>query len=335
MSARGSDYTVEEVARAWFVKMRGDEAEKLRGEFDAWLAAAPEHREAYERISRSMTESAILKTSSRFGSEAARRRRSGTPGRRMPWGAITAGALIVIAAVGVLSISPPGDSRFASSAQASEPLTTRRGEIRTFELPDGSTATLDTESRLELLYSAGERRVRLQKGRVRLTVAREGRPFIAETVADADVVQTDDAVFDLRLESGHGELTLLAGEAALVSSRTAGLAASGTRPIEAGEQVPLTATGGTVGPAKISLPPARSDWPTGWAEYDRISLGALVAEANRYATLPIIVDDPAIADLAVSGRFHLRDSDAFARRVADLFALTIDEQSDGRHLVRS
>ncbi|MBK6413884.1 hypothetical protein [Sphingopyxis sp.] len=35
-----------------------------------------------------------------------------------------------------------------STARAAEPLVTRRGEIRTFRLADGSTATLDTDSRV-------------------------------------------------------------------------------------------------------------------------------------------------------------------------------------------
>src|SRR3546814_2889201 len=36
-------------------------------------------------------------------------------------------------------------------------------------------------------------------------------------------------------------------------------------------------------------------WPDGWAEYRSIRLDRLVAEANRYAVLPIMIDDPATA----------------------------------------
>ncbi|MBK6413883.1 DUF4880 domain-containing protein [Sphingopyxis sp.] len=46
------DFEVGEIARAWLVKMRGDDARSLRAEFEAWLAAAPAHRAAYDRIAR-------------------------------------------------------------------------------------------------------------------------------------------------------------------------------------------------------------------------------------------------------------------------------------------
>ena len=54
MSEADGDYEVGEIARAWLVKMRGDDASSLRAEFEAWLTAAPAHRAAYDRIARAM-----------------------------------------------------------------------------------------------------------------------------------------------------------------------------------------------------------------------------------------------------------------------------------------
>ena len=326
MNARDGDYAVEEIAHAWFVKMRGEEAKAIRPEFEAWLAAAPAHREAYEQISRAVTASAILKTSSRFGSEAARQKRAW---RWLPWGAAATGALLLAIAVGIGTMLPAGPN-FAPSAYASEPLTTQRGEIRTFRLPDGSTATLDTESRLELRYSAGERRVRLSKGRVRLTIAKGDRPFIVE--AGAGTAQTNAAVIDLTVDGPQTQVALVAGEAAKLHIGAPSSGAGKPQMLGAGEQMAFRTDGRSTEASRLPLTRAQNDWPSGWAEYGRISLGSLVDEANRYAVDPIIIDDRTVSELSVSGRFNLKNTDAFARRVADLFGLAVREQPDGIHL---
>lgn len=333
MNGRHGDYAVEEIARAWFVKMRGEDAQAIHPEFEAWLAATPAHRKAYEQISRAMTASAILKTSPRLGSEKARQERTGPARRWIPWGGAAAGALLAASLFAVVTTSPPGPGAFAPSAYASEPLTTQRGEIRTFKLPDGSTAILDTESRLELRYSAGERRVRLAKGRARLTVIRDNRPFIAE--AGPAAAQIKAAVVDLKVEEARTEVALLAGETAELRIHAPGQAAGDPQRVAAGEQISFRSDGGSTEPSRSLIGPARSDWPSGWAEYGRVPLGLLVGEANRYAINPIIIDDRAIAELAVSGRFNLKNTDAFARRIADLFGLAINEQPDGLHLARN
>ena len=85
--AGDDDYPVDEVARAWLVKMRGEDAEVLRGEFDAWLQASAEHREAYRHAEKRMAALAILKTSQRHGTTHAEARRGPMRGW-FTWGAV-------------------------------------------------------------------------------------------------------------------------------------------------------------------------------------------------------------------------------------------------------
>ena len=68
------NYPVDEVAQAWLIKMRGDDADGLRGEFDAWLLASAGHAEAYRRAERRMSALTILKTSERHGTSHAEER---------------------------------------------------------------------------------------------------------------------------------------------------------------------------------------------------------------------------------------------------------------------
>src|SRR3546814_1143455 len=178
MTKAGDDeFPVDEIARAWLVKMRGEDAEALRGEFDAWLQASAEHREAYRRAEKRMAALAILKTSQRHGTTHAEARRGPMRGW-FTWGAAATALALLIISIGAAGAPFPGQPSGGATAFAAEPLETQRGEIRTFRLVDGSRATPDTDSRLDVAFSHGERSVRLVRGRVRLTVAPGDAPQI-------------------------------------------------------------------------------------------------------------------------------------------------------------
>lgn len=319
------NYPVDAVAAAWLTKMRGEEAGPLRAELNAWLQASPDHREAYDRLRRQMEAATILKTSARHGTAHSAKRRSNLPGW-ISWGAAAAAVALLIVAVGVGGASVPGiPSGGTAMAIAAEPLVTRRGEIRTFRLADGSRAILDTDSRLEVALGNNQRQVRLTKGRVRLSVARSDRPFRIEAGQRALTVRDGD--IDVGVDtSGAVTLTLRRGEAKL---RSGGRDPGTTLP--PGKSLVYRGDSGTSAVAAPADAMPR-DWPEGWADYRSIRLDRLVAQANRYAEFPIVIDDAATAALDVSGRFHISQTDAFADRIAQLFDLVIERKSDVIHL---
>ncbi len=331
MSKAGGDFDVGEIAQAWLVKMRGDDASALRPEFEAWLAAAPAHRTAYDRIARAVAGASVLKTSRRYGSAQAAQRHKGTTRRWSSWGAAVTAAALLLVAFGASGIPLPGQLAAGPSARAAEPLITRRGEIRTFRLEDGSTATLDTDSRLDIAFSNHVRRVRLVKGRVRLSVARDARPLEAE--AGPAMVRTREGAFDLDLgPAGRAEVLLLRGKADMTATFAERLGGQPPRALALGQRLQYPSDR-TMLPRKVgAIGKAAPEWPGGWAEYRSIELGSLVEEANRYAHRPIIVDEPAIAALAVSGRFQLTETEGLARRLARLFDLSVSDNVDGLHL---
>jgi transmembrane sensor len=58
-----------------------------------------------------------------------------------------------------------------------------------------------------------------------------------------------------------------------------------------------------------------------------------VAEINRYARRPLELGDPSLAELRISGTFSVDDVDAFARALAEVLSLTVEE-SDGAIVLR-
>ena len=331
MTKAEDDFEVGEIARAWLVKMRGDDARSLRAEFEAWLAAAPAHRAAYDRIARAMDGARLLKTSPRHGSVHAPTRQRGLARRWLSWSAVATAAALVLIAIGAGGAPLPAQFGAGSTARAAEQLVTRRGEIRTFRLADGSTATLDTDSRVEIEFSDNFRRVRSARGRVRLSVAADPRPLGA--AAGTAAVRTREGALDLDLgAAGEARVLLLRGRAdvaAVFASRRGGGA---RRPLALGERLVYPVDRSARPRRASAADPGAADWPNGWAEYRSIALGSLVAEANRYAHRPIIVDERAVAELAVSGRFQLTETAGVARRLASLFDLEVSDETDGLHL---
>ena len=326
-SGSGGDHPVDKVAQAWLIKMRGEDAGALRGEFDAWLLASAEHGEAYVRAERRMSALAILKTSQRHGTIHAEARRGRVRGW-LPWSAAAAAIALLIIAIGAGGASLPGQPGTASIARAAEPLVTQRGEIRTFRLADGSSATLDTDSRLDVAFENGARSVRLVKGRVRLSVARQN--VALHIAAGQGATTANDAEIDLSVdEAGTVTAALRRGEADLRTDVNVGpaTALSPRQALTYRRDGKLQLAGATASDIPAS-------WPEGWAEYRSIRLDQLVAEANRYAVRPIIIDDSSIAALTVSGRFHISQSERFAERIASLFGLSVERKADAIHLRR-
>ncbi len=316
-STSGGDYPVDEVAQAWLIKMRGEDAGALRGEFEAWLLASADHGEAYRRAEHRMAALAVLKTSQRYGTSHAEARRGRVSGW-LPWGAAATAIALLIVAIGAGGASLPGQPGSASTARAAEPLMTQRGEIRTFRLADGSSATLDTDSRLDVAFGDGNRGVRLVKGRVRLSIAKQAIPLHIDAGRGAAIA--NDAEIDLSLdEAGTVSAVLRRGEADVRTDAKTGPATA----LSQGKPLTYQRDGKLLlGRAQASDIPA--NWPEGWAEYRSIRLDRLVAEANRYAVIPLVIDDAASAALEVSGRFHLSETDAFAERIAILFGLRVE-----------
>ncbi|HEV7312614.1 FecR family protein [Sphingopyxis sp.] len=310
------EYRPDEIARAWLVKMHGEDAPGLQAEFEAWLAASPEHRLSYDRAAQTLQQSAILKSSSRYGSARAGARSPLGHRRWLPAAGVAITALL-LAALGVNVLMPASSRDSLIAARAAEPLITRRGEIRTFRLAGGATATLDTDSRLEFVDANNARHLRLARGLARFDFGDGAVPFRVEV--GGSVISGDRAELDIGIADGSVIIMRVLSGSARMGSRAAS-SADGTI-------LPQTK------PLRVrELPPP--DWPTGWSEHRSISLAALAREANRYAARPIIIDDGATGQLEVSGRFRISRPASLVNRLAKLFDLSVEKRADGIHLRR-
>ncbi|MFY7837984.1 MAG: DUF4880 domain-containing protein [Novosphingobium sp.] len=316
----------DEAAR-WFVLLRGPEADRHRLDFEKWRDASELNRAAFEQVAATFDGAEVLKRSA-----APRHRRP--PLLRLSTRSWIAGALAASVAVALVTGVVRGPllklQQTASDGRATT-FATRHGTMRTVQLAQGASLALDSATEVHLEEQDGEPVVTVVKGRAQLRLPGGGTEWVVR-VGDSEIVSRD-GIFDVSWSGGNAPyVQLYAGEAI-------------TRPVlqSAGYVV-----GGHALPTGLSMRLARGraeplqprfaaderDWPQGWVQYRSVPLSDLAQTANRYAAKPIILSDPALGSLRISGRFRIVDPSAVARNMARVFTLTVSERPEGFYIDR-
>jgi transmembrane sensor len=327
MMDRPSDFLRDEAA-AWFAAMRGPAAADRKMEFDAWMAASPSHRAAYARIS----EIYNLGKGLEFDHEpaiAANRR------QRRQLSVLAAALCLGIISVAAFVWKPlhPGPSTDAArsmavAAKASNTMQTSIGEIRRIKLADGSILTLDTGSIVRADFTDSARTLHLERGQARFEVAHEARPFMV--MAGALSVTAHGTVFDVSaISDGRFAVHLLRGSVEVTQrDRAEGQRILTTKMLSPGQAAETGSTGLSL-LKQFPTNPAGNDWPSLLRQFDRIEVGELIQEANRYSRVKIRAPAPEVAAMRASGTFRINDPQRLASNLALLLDLRARNEPDG------
>ena len=321
-------------AAVWIARLHGpDRSHQMDRECLAWQARSAAHRLAFERCTDTWQDVAglTLRTYARAApgspKDAKHVHRGGrNKAARWIWTASLLASVAVLACV--LMLQPWRDI---------ESYATGIGEQRLVILRDGTRMTLNTATHVKVELAKAQRTVNVEGGEALFEVAKDAnRPFVVK-VAGAEVIATGTA-FVVRLTPGPKTIgdalavTLLEGQ--VVVRNAAGGAVLRPVVMTAGERVRL---GRLDGAASADTPRMATQvdrpridqvlaWKRGEALFDDLSLLEAVAEMNRYSSTPIRVDSSAAASgLRVSGLFRTGDSVGFARAVAKLHGLVLQE----------
>ena len=170
--------------------------------------------------------------------------------------------------------------------------------------------------------------------RARFVVAHEPRPFVV--AAGGGSVLARGTIFDVTLR-GHGaSVALIEG---LVDVRQPASGTAAGSPLESGEVTRLTAghgiaIGGGKGVVLQATAVVQPDWPSDLRDFRNVPLRDLLAEANRYADRPLVLTEPQLGDLRVSGIFRVREPARLAANLAELLDLSLMESPAGIALGR-
>ena len=294
-------------AADWMMTLRyGDNPQKARADLDRWRQQSAAHAEAWARAEALLGVFAQVPTS--IGKDALQALRP--PTRRHGLGML--GALLIAAPAGWLAW------RHMPWREWTADVATATGERKSMTLADGSRLVLNTASAVDIVFTAAERRIRLQAGEILVTTHADPsptyRPFMVQTpqgtvralgtrfsVRNLDAQTTRVAVFEhaVEIRAMDGGLHLLrAGQQADFEAAT-------VRP-----DVAVVTSAELVEHAMLL---ART-----------LRLADVVAEMSRYRS-GVLRCDPAVAELRVSGAVSLADTDAGLALLARSLPLRIEQ----------
>lgn len=312
--------TARAEAAAWIARLHSpNRTREVEDGLRRWLEADPEHAVAFELLTE------IWETTARLS-----RARSVAP---RP---VRARLHLVRAALATLLIAliPGGVLHHARTDEVA----TGIDQFRSITLADGTHIRLDANTRLLIRYGRRTRQVVLVKGQAYFQVVhRADWPFTVS--AAGHLIRDLGTKFDVRRDGDVLAVTLVEGKVT-VSAAPAWLGATpsapgvqystsvGTAMAAAGAQTFSLAPGERVtfeGPRS-----ARIDWPqiaqiTAWEHgevvLDNTSLGEAAAELNRYSRQRLLIKDPAVAAIRVSGVVQAGATLSFAAAVARAYRL--------------
>jgi transmembrane sensor len=253
------------------------------------------------------------------------------PARRPPWramGSVAAGlAAVVLAGVWAVNL-PEAPARSPVTAVAAQRYVTGVGERRTVRLADGSAVALNTASVVEVAYSAGRRDIRLLQGQALFDVAHNAaRPFVV-TAGDR-VVTALGTRFDVRLDAGAVKVVLVEGRVKVEPLRPAGLErivpVLGRQTLDAGEA--LVADPGEGVEVAVADTEQATSWRRGQVIFRDDTIAAAVAEMNRYSDTQLVIDDPRIGALKISGVFGVTREENFLAALTSFYPIEAVERS--------
>jgi transmembrane sensor len=298
-------------AAAWIVRLHADDRSTAdEGAFRDWLCAAPEHARAFEAVTTLWDTADGLRGLTVQRSEA---RGVAFFCRRT----VLAGAGAFAAAVAAFAA---WDVAYAGVYE------TGVGEQKYVVLSDGTVVFLDTDTRIRERFSASLREVDLDRGRADFRVKPDlHRPFVVEAAGHR--ILAGRTTLDVRRDGNRISIVLLQGRAIVLAAAQAprALLVRGERAIlnlnlpirvDRPNLVPLTA------------------WQIGQAIFESDTLADAAAEMNRYSTVRLVVEDPVVARLKLSGVYRVGDNEAFAHSVAQLLPVIVEHYPGGIALMR-
>lgn len=347
----------------WFIRRDRDGWNAAHeSAFQAWLRADERHRSSYARWQahwhaidaipadavaqlrgRLVRDKAVQAAHAPAGMPAAtsarheeggKDRKLGPSRRRVLLPALAmAGVAAITAGAGLL-----GWRQWQAQPVFTQAFSTVRGQQAEVPLPDGSRLRLGTATRLEVTYYRQRREVRLLDGEAVFSVQADAhRPFdVLAAATRITVVGTRFAVRHTPDMAADAGVHVLVEEGRVRVARAWGTPFPGEVALElsAGQQVASDVHG-----ALATVVPVPGDGIAPWREH-RVSfvdtpLGHALAELERYGNTGLVLRDPAVAALRLSGTFNPRDARTLRRVLPSALPVRLQEQGGATEILPS
>lgn len=312
LSRPGRERRLRRQASQWALRLAaGTLAPAEQRRLDRWLARDARHGPALADAERVWALAGECRGLPLFAQPVPRPRRSHwracvaswwRSGPMAPWrrAVVMAGvALVVAGAAGAPDAVAPWLADYRSAV----------GEIRSFDLPDGSHVLLGSNSALDVEYDATTRRVRLLRGEAVFAPAPTGtdepRRFVVATAGGGmTALGTRYAV--RRRDAGHGWIGVLQHRVEVALDRAPGSGVPNAT-LLTGESATYSHAGGIV---RSQIEPARgAAWAEGYLVFDGEPLDIALQRIGEFRPGQLVLANRGAARRPVHALFHLDNLD--------------------------
>lgn len=321
-------------ASEFFVDFRvGDGTRADRARFEKWLRESPQHVQAYLEVAAGWSElptsdpdgqidvQEILARARSGGDDNVVPLRSGEAGGRRSSAAVHARRWAIAASVAVMA-TLISTGLWLLTGREGRTYSTGIGEQRTLLLADGSTITLNALTTVRVRMTPQARQITLIRGQADFHDVNEpDRPFIVRSGNSS--VRAIGTKFDVDKEPDRTVVTVLEGQVAVANS-LAWIESIGRRQllrdlaqptsnlqavlVPAGEQVTVMARN-IPAPTQVDLR-AVTAWMRRRLVFNDTPLEEVARQFNRYGNRRLVIADPSLRTVGVSGSYSASDPDA-------------------------
>ncbi len=308
------DSRARDEAAQWFVRLQDAEpSSDVLQQFEVWRKESPAHQYEFDVLQGIWSATEWLpKARLQALCEAPE---GHTKRRAVLRYAVAAGVLAVAVGVGLFS-------GLGRSTSYSADFSTRLGEHRQVQLPDGSTLHLNSRSAVTVHFDKGRRGVELKQGEAMFSVEHDTRrPFVV--TAGAGQVTVTGTRFDVRRDDDQARVAVEAG--------TVKVQGRGSEPavtLTAGRGTHVN-NDGTVAVAYAVNSEELTAWRTGKLVFNNALLGEVAREVSRYREQPLRVSTPAVANLRLTSVFKANDTDALLKALPHILPVALRTLPDG------
>lgn len=343
--------TMRDEALEWRIRIDADDLDaNERLLFDTWLQADPRHEQAFDQATTVWDAFATLDATKvdpdYFRLSAVDRMRQSLAQvslpslggwQRAPIAAGVAATAAICVAILALTIAQ-GDVTQQSQVAATHFYTSELGETEAIILSDGSAITLGPASEITVSMSTVARDVELLKGAAVFDVKRdEHRPFtVTAGNFSAHVLGT---VFDVRNNGGIVRLSVSEGvvEAShpiMIDKEPMQLITR--RELHAGEEITANEHNG-LSQKRAFNADRFAAWRDNRLRYNGATLQELIADANRYSDIPIVIDAKGeeVSDMRVTFGYDGKDVEGMLAVLPTMFPVTLDRSDETVITVRA
>ena len=341
---------LEQAAATWIARRDvGPWTAEDRAALHSWLAESAGHRAAYYRLNAAWHEAGRLKVLKGSAGPSPKRpapkaadvvealdsghTRSQPPVARCPM-AVRRLFKPAIAIAATLLIHMGGAVFLWLHAQhPPDRYITALGELQSIPMPDGSRVTLNTDSSLRIALERNVRRIELDHGEAFFEVAKDPkRPFMV-AAGDRTIVAVGTE-FSVRREGDDVRVIVSEGTVRMEPSQRATEHAQQMGTAHENVLWPAGTVARVRGDSVLLQKEATAEidenlsWRTGLLTFRNTPLAAAIAEFNRYNARKILIQDPDIAVIPISGAFRSTHLASFIHLLEQRFPVHATVEDD-------